>query len=720
MQRRWLDLFDDAVPLRDRVARAFSEDGPLSGVTASFRPRAGQTEFALAVAGAIEGKETLLAEAGTGTGKSFAYLLPALLSNSTVVISTAGKPLQDQLFQKDLPALQAALGITIPVAVLKGRANYVCPYHLERLEEEGYLPERDSFHKLRQIRRFCDISPTGDRSELPDVPEDDPLWPLVTSTRENCLGKDKCPHWGNCFVRAAREKAMASRVVIVNHHLYLSSLELKNASGGQIDGMLPQADLTVFDEAHQLPGIASDFFGSCFTTWQLEKIAEEARALGLNHARDGADWSLLMDRASKAAKDLRIAVMDLGLKEGDRRAVKSIEGFAEKLTEPFAELLKAFGAIVKALEANAGRNDELDVLGAWAQEVDAELGLWEDIIKGLAARDARAAGNKTDEAEAVADAAPDGVAADDAPGGEKKGRAATVEWIAVTATTVRFHITPLSFADEFRTLRESEGGAWVFTSATLSAAGDFRHFAASVGIDEPMGLTWESPFNYWEQSCFYLPRLPAPVNTIEHSKRVADAAWPLVEAAGGRTFFLCTSLAAVQRIAAELEVKLDEIGNRWPLLVQGQMPKAALIDEFRHHGNAILVGSMSFWEGVDVRGEALSLVVIDKIPFAPPDDPVFAARSDEIRSRGGSPFGLLSLPEAIISLKQGAGRLIRSETDRGVLMICDSRIADKGYGRTVMKSLPDFFKTRTLEKALQFFQDPHAWHDGLYTKDSAA
>ena len=717
-------LFDASRPLAERVAEAFAEDGPIARATPGFRPRPGQVEFALAVARAIEGKETLLAEAGTGTGKSFAYLVPAILSGAVVVISTAGKPLQDQLFQKDIPALSAAFGVNLPTAVLKGRSNYVCPHHLERTESEGMLPQRDSYRKLREIRRFAATSPTGDRAELPTVPEDDPLWPLVTSTRESCLGKDRCEHWEDCFVRAAREKAMKSQVIVVNHHLYLSSLALKNGAGGQIDGMLPAANLTVFDEAHQLPAIATDFFGTFFSTRQIEQIAAEARMLGVGHARDGADWDKLNGAASKAVYDFLIAARDLGLHEGDRRAVKTIEGFGG-LAPEFSEVLRTFGDVVRALEANRGRSDELDTLLDYAREVDGEMAGWESIFKRLADSAKALGGPEPKDAKAASGAqTTDGRSeekpperpgvADSGDGFALKRQESSVQWISVASTSMRFNNTPLSFAGEFRDMREAEGGAWVFTSATLSAGGDFSHFCSETGINEPRTVSAESPFNYWEQGCFYLPKLPPPVNALEHAANVVEAAWPLVLAAGGRAFFLCTSLAAVARISEELEVRLEERGNPYPLLVQGQMPKAALVGEFRRRGNAILVGSMSFWEGVDGRGDALSLVVIDKLPFSPPDDPVFAARSEAIRRRGASPFGVQALPEAIISLKQGAGRLIRSETDRGVLMICDSRLAEKSYGRIVMRSLPDFFRTRSLEKARQFFEDPEGWARNLY------
>lgn len=722
MDKKKQSIFDASRPLTERVAEVFSVKGPLAQATSGFRLREGQTNFALNVASAIENHETLLAEAGTGTGKSFAYLVPAILSGSVVVISTASKPLQDQLYQKDIPALATALGVTLPTAILKGRANYVCLYRLKRTEEEGMLPQRDSYRKLREIKRFAAVSPTGDRSELTTVPEDDPLWPMVTSTRENCLGKEKCPHWEDCFVRAAREKAMKSQVIVVNHHLYLSSLAMKQASSGQIEGMLPQASLTVFDEAHQLPAIATDFFGTFFSTRQLEQIADEAQTLGLGHARDSADWRVLHDAVSKSVYDFLIAARELGLHEGDRKAIRTIENFVD-LAPEFSKVLSSFGELIRALDVSKGRHDEIDTLLVYAQEIDHEMAGWENVFKRLQqGADSVLDADKSDESngsERVEEKA-EKTALESAGikpignGFDLPRQKDSVQWVSVSAMSMRFNNTPLSFAEEFREMREDEGGAWVFTSATISTGGDFKHFCAEMGIAEPKTLSCESPFNYWEQGCFYLPKLPAPVNTIEHAKRVVDAAWPVVLAAGGRTFFLCTSLVAVSRIAEDVQARLEDLGNPYPLLVQGQMPKAALISEFRRHGNAILVGSMSFWEGVDVRGDALSLVVIDKLPFTPPDDPVFAARSEAIRRKGGNPFGAYALPEAIISLKQGAGRLIRSEADRGVFMLCDARVAEKRYGRTVLNSLPDFFRTRSVEKALQFFENPEAWRASLY------
>lgn len=719
MKRRpkWPALFDESRPLKARVLEAFAPEGPLAQ-SPSFRRREGQIAFSEAVVDALAKKATLIAEAGTGTGKTYAYLVPALLSGARVVISTAGKPLQDQLYLRDIPRLSEALGVYAPTAMLKGRANYVCHYRLEQAKEAEWLPEKDSFKKLAEIARFAAQSSTGDKGELPFVPEDDPLWPLVTSTRETCLGSEKCPCAQQCFVKAARDKAMASQIVVVNHHLFLSSVAVRAEAKGQIDGLLPRADLTVIDEAHQLPAIASDFFGTNFSTYQIIDIAETARALGRGHAADAADWDEIYTRLQRAGYDLRIAVQtELSMLEGERRSIESIEHLGG-LDKTMNDVAAAFKLLTRALKTAEGRSDDLDLLASYVQEVVEEFESWLPIVREAKAREAAlessgcGAGSNP---PAASDAAG---AQNPAAGGaaEKKPRPRMVRWISLGSASARFNTTPLSFAEDFRRMREDEGGAWVFTSATLSAGGSFRHFKAELGLgDDAVEGAWPSPFNYWEQGCFYLPELEAPSNNPQaHAERVVEAAWPLVNAAGGKTFFLCTSLAAVKAAAEALKEKLDANGSRYPLLVQGDAPRAALIEEFRRLGNAVLVGSMSFWEGVDVQGDALSLVVIDKIPFAPPDDPVTAARCDAIKASGGNPFALHALPSAIIALKQGAGRLIRSETDRGVLMLCDARVVQKRYGAAVMKSMPDFYRTRKLGKALEFFLNPDRYKEGLY------
>lgn len=700
-------LWDASTPLVERVALAFDEKGPLTKAVKGFCVREGQREFAVEAARAVEEKTILVAEAGTGTGKTFAYLTPALLAGATCVISTAGKSLQDQLCAKDLPALRDALGVPVKVALLKGRANYVCHFRLELTASEGRLPEQDSYLKLRKIQRFAAVSRTGDRAELPDVPEDDRLWPLVTSTRENCLGKDRCPNYDDCFVKKAREDAMQSQVVVVNHHLYLSSMALKRESDA-IDGMLPQAALTVIDEAHQLPGIASSFFGTSFSTYDVENVSMEARRLGRTKCNDGAEWEILYDRVLKAGREFRLDAQRIGLAEGERLDVDEIEGFGE-LYPGFERLRAAFAAMGEAMRANEGRDNELDTLAERHAELMEQMEAWTAIF----VKCRNGAADEASEGEAAGDAEVGGEAGPEA--GTASGADAEVRWLEVSQHGIRFNLTPLSFAEEFREMREREGGAWVFTSATLSSAGRFDLFKQRLGIGECVERTWESPFNYWEQGCFYLPQMPPPANnTAVHTHNVIEKVWPLINAAGGRTFVLCTSLAAVRAAADELQARLEANGNPYPLFVQGDGPKMRLIEEFRAHGNAVLVGSMSFWEGVDVKGEALSLVVIDKIPFAPPNDPVMMARSRAVEASGRRPFDEITLPEAVITLKQGAGRLIRSEGDRGMLVICDPRILNKGYGKVVRDSLPDFYCTRREEKALEFFLNPERFREGLY------
>lgn len=700
-------LWDASTPLVERVALAFDEKGPFTKAVKGFCVREGQREFAVEAARAVEEKTILVAEAGTGTGKTFAYLTPALLAGATCVISTAGKSLQDQLCAKDLPALRDALGVPVKVALLKGRANYVCHFRLELTASEGRLPEQDSYLKLRKIQRFAAVSRTGDRAELPDVPEDDRLWPLVTSTRENCLGKDRCPNYDDCFVKKAREDAMQSQVVVVNHHLYLSSMALKRESDA-IDGMLPQAALTVIDEAHQLPGIASSFFGTSFSTYDVENVSMEARRLGRTKCNDGAEWEILYDRVLKAGREFRLDAQRIGLAEGERLDVDEIEGFGE-LYPGFERLRAAFAAMGEAMRANEGRDNELDTLAERHAELMEQMEAWTAIF----VKCRNGAADEASEGEAAGDAEVGGEAGPEA--GAASGADAEVRWLEVSQHGIRFNLTPLSFAEEFREMREREGGAWVFTSATLSSAGRFDLFKQRLGIGECVERTWESPFNYWEQGCFYLPQMPPPANnTAVHTHNVIEKVWPLINAAGGRTFVLCTSLAAVRAAADELQARLEANGNPYPLFVQGDGPKMRLIEEFRAHGNAVLVGSMSFWEGVDVKGEALSLVVIDKIPFAPPNDPVMMARSRAVEASGRRPFDEITLPEAVITLKQGAGRLIRSEGDRGMLVICDPRILNKGYGKVVRDSLPDFYCTRREEKALEFFLNPERFREGLY------
>jgi ATP-dependent DNA helicase DinG len=623
--------------------------------------------MALAVFDTIAERGTLIAEAGTGTGKTFAYLVPALLAGGKVLVSTGTKTLQDQVYAKDLATLIKALGLRIDAALLKGRQNYLCLQRLERSEAEGRLPSRQDAEHLRAIATFARLTSTGDRAELADVPEAASIWPLVTSTRENCLGQD-CPRFDECFVYRARRVAQSADVVVVNHHLFLADLALRDDA---VRDFLPAADTVVLDEAHQLPKIAADFFGTGWSLAQLADLAQDARSLGLAKAGGGAAWVPLSQGIEAAARNLRLLLAEAGLGAGMRVALDRCRARAT-LRHGIAGVDEALNSVASAVKANSGRDVELDALGPRLSALRSEIGAW------IRAFDERAGPAEDQSADATEE-------------GEAEQR---VRWIAVTAHGAQFHATPLAPGAAFARAREQQVQAWILTSATLTLAGSFSPFLLDIGLPQARTQRWDSPFDFQKQALLYLPRpLPSPLRS-DFPEQVADAAWPVIAAAGGRAFVLCSTLRAVERVAARLKEAMARDQLPLPLLVQGSSTRRALLDEFRRHGNAVLVGSVSFWEGIDVRGEALSVVAIDKLPFAPPDDPVVEARIRRLRSLGRNPFLEYQLPEAVTLLKQGVGRLIRDERDRGVLMILDERLLGKPYGRTVLASLPPFARTR--------------------------
>lgn len=648
---------------RQAVAAAFEAGGALAKAVPGFVPRPSQREFALAVFDAIVERGTLVAEAGTGTGKTFAYLVPALLAGGKTLVSTGTKALQDQVFRKDLSALRDALALPLEIAVLKGRQNYVCLHRLARTEAEGQLATRQDAAHLRAIVRFARITASGDRSELSEVPENAPIWPAVTSTRDNCLGA-QCPRFDECFVYRARRAAQAADVVVVNHHLFFADLAMKDDA---IAEFLPAADTVVLDEAHQLPKIAGDFFGTGFSLAQIAELAADARALGLAKAPDGAAWVDLTRATEQAARAVRLALAEAGLQPGARQALASLHE-AAGVGAALATLDAALAALAAAVAVNGGRDAELDAIGPRTAALREQVAPWREAL-----------------------AAP----------GEEPGDD-VVRWIGVTAHGASFNATPLAPGATLARLRAQQPQAWILTSATLTVAGRFDRFLADVGLPEATTRRWESPFDFARQALLYLPqRMPSPL-APDFPERVADCAWPLIAAGGGRTFVLCTTLRAVERVAERLRDRAQAAGL--PLLVQGTATRRALLDAFRRAGNAVLVGSVSFWEGIDVRGDALSLVVIDKLPFAPPDDPVVEARIRRLRALGRNPFLEYQLPQAITLLRQGAGRLIRDERDRGVLMILDERILTKPYGRIVLDSLPPFARTASEQEACAFLQ----------------
>jgi ATP-dependent DNA helicase DinG len=635
------------------VERFFSEQSPLATEVASFRPRTQQRDMAIAVSEAIRDNAILVAEAGTGTGKTFAYLVPALLAGGKVVVSTGTKNLQDQLFQKDLPMVRDALKAPVSVALLKGRSNYVCHYHLGLAQSNGLFKTREDVKHLSKIVNYTKVTQSGDKSGLADVPENAPIWMHVTSTRDNCLGQE-CPQHNECFVLKARKEAMEADVVVVNHHLFFADVMLRDEGVAEL---LPACNTVIFDEAHQLPETASLFFGENLSTSQLFDLSQDSRIEALSNAKDFAALPVSCDELDKAARDLRLVFK----KEG-RMAAEATENIRE-----FAPALKMLGEklskLTGLLEKQAERSEGLENCWQRAQALVTQLKHWQD---------------------------------GDVP--------ETVRWLEIFHHSMQLNTTPLSIADIFKKQISGHPRAWIFTSATLAVKQNFSHYQNEMGLTEARTACWDSPFNYQEQALLYVPQnLPEP-NTEGYTDAVVQAALPLIEASKGRAFFLFTSLRAMQRAYEILQAEFDRKNLKYPLLLQGDGSRNELLSRFREHGNAVLLGSQSFWEGVDVRGEALSLVIIDKLPFAPPDDPVLAARIAELNKQGRNAFMEFQLPRAIINLKQGAGRLIRDETDRGVLMICDPRLISKHYGKRIWQSLPPFKRTRDEAEAVAFFK----------------
>jgi ATP-dependent DNA helicase DinG len=640
--------------------RLFGAGGPLAPAVGTFKPRTSQTEMAKAIATAIDGQKVLMAEAGTGTGKTFAYLVPALLWGGKTIVSTGTKNLQDQLFLRDIPTIRQALKAPVSVALLKGRSNYVCHFHLERTLQNGRLTSRDDVGHLREISRFIKMTSSGDKAELAKVPENASVWNLVTSTRDTCMGAE-CQYYQDCFVMKARREAQQADVVVVNHHLFFADVALKDTGVAEL---LPSANTIIFDEAHQLPDTATLFFGQSVSTSQVLELCRDVLAEGLAHAR-GPDWAKTVTVVEKAARDLRLTFPEGGTRMSLPQVPPTSAFF------PALQTLKdELDGLIDVLEEQAQRAETLEACRVRAVELKAAYDGWKADPKGKVV----------------------------------EGDQAAVLWVEAFNSSLQLHKTPLSIAPIFSNQREGTPRSWIFTSATLAVKNDFKHFADQMGLTGEPALTWPSPFNYGEQGVLYVPTgMPEP-NSMGYTDAVVDAALPVIEAAGGRTFFLCTTIRAVNRVAERLRVEFAERGLEFPLFVQGERGRTELLDSFRNAGNAVLVGSQSFWEGVDVRGEALSLVIIDKLPFAPPDDPVLAARIEVMEKQGMNGFMHHQLPEAIITLKQGAGRLIRDVDDRGVLMICDPRLISKPYGRRIWQSLPPFKRTRVQEEVIAFFK----------------
>jgi len=638
----------------------FGPEGPLARELPAYRFRTGQLEMAQAIARAMAEGGQLLAEAGTGTGKTFAYLVPALLSGGKVIISTGTKTLQDQLFQRDLPLVRDALKLPLSVALLKGRANYVCLHHLERTSAGGTLASRADVRHLKRIEAFARTTTSGDKAELADVPDMASVWAQVTSTRESCLGSE-CPRYDDCFVMNARREALAADVVVVNHHLFFADVVLRDEG---LSELLPACNTVILDEAHQLPDTATLFFGEALTAGQLAELARDAEIEGLKAARDYTPLPTAAQRLAQSVREVRLSAGEAVGKWVQTEALRNGR-FADALDA----LGQSLGTLAAELARQAERSDELAQCAQRAADAGARLERWRS-------------------------------------GGRAEDASEWIRWLEVTSASWQLQASPLSIAEIFSRHVAASARSWILTSATLAVGGDFSLYQRELGLSEAATACWNSPFDYTTQALLYLPPgLPEP-NRLEHTEAVVAAALPVLKASRGRAFLLFTTLRALAHAREALAAALAREGLDYPLLVQGEGSRSELLARFRRIGNAVLLGSQSFWEGVDVQGDALSLVVIDKLPFAPPDDPLFAARLEHIAQQGGNPFLDYQLPQAAISLKQGAGRLIRSETDRGVLMICDPRLADKPYGRRIWQALPPMRRTRDLAEVIAFFEAP--------------
>ncbi len=621
----------------------FGEQSPLKDLLPGFQPRAGQGWMAEAVAEAISKSDKLVVEAGTGTGKTFAYLIPALLSGRKTIISTGTKALQDQLYHRDLPLVGKAIGRPVTTALLKGRANYLCLQRLDQLTD----PASTLVEDLNDVREWRYRTVSGDKAELIEVPEDSPIWPLVTSTADNCLGQ-KCPEYSHCHVVKARKAAQEADLVVVNHHLLLADLAMKEE--GFVE-FLPGAEAIILDEAHQVPDLAVQFFGVHLGSRELERLVEEARAATLPFSQP--ELNRRIDALQTAIRELRA---EAPRKEG-----------RHELSEVMTELREPFDNLAHTMH---------DVQIALADLGDASIELEKihEQLVGLAER----------LTILVSDDAWDGM-----------------RWLEIHPRSLQLHLTPLDVSEKLNGLIDKGHQAWIFTSATLAVGDDFSHFGTRMGLIGVAGLTFPSPFPLQQNGLIYLPEnLPQPSDP-GHTAAMLEEVTPLLDMIDGGMFCLFTSHRALNNAKKWFKTNKSVLGGR-TLLAQGDAPRDDLLRRFRQIGNAVLLGTGSFWEGVDVRGPALSVVAIDKLPFASPADPLMMARLEFIRRQGGNGFMDHQLPLAALSLKQGAGRLLRDQTDYGVVVLCDPRITGKRYGKMFLECLEPMPSTSALNEVSSF------------------
>nr|WP_237332768.1 ATP-dependent DNA helicase [Zobellella iuensis] len=612
-----------------------------------FTPRAAQVAMAAAVARALDDKVPLVVEAGTGTGKTYAYLAPVLAAGKKVVLSTGSRNLQEQLFHRDLPTLVKAMDYHHPVALLKGRANYICLERLGLLNDAVPALSAEGLADLHKVRRFAPLTTSGDIGDIPGLPERSEILPLVTSTNDNCLGRD-CGHYQDCYLVKARARAMEAQVVVVNHHLFFADMAVRDTGFGQL---IPEAQAYILDEAHQLPEIAGQYFGQSQSSRQFVELARDLRLAQKVEARDMAQLGKAADQLERCAQDLRLSVgLDSG--RGQLRPMLARPEVAQAL----ARLLESLEFTYEVLKLCLGRGEQL------SQCFERLIGLRTQL--------------------------------DSVTRVEENGYS---YWFDTSRLHISFHKTPLSVADRFATELAKDEVSWVFTSATLAVGDSFAHFCADLGLEHCRTLQLDSPFDYSRQSRLCVPRYLPETNGPGRGRVLANTLVDTLARVPGGSFFLCTSYQVMNEVAEVLRARLDRT-----VLVQGEDNKVRLLEQFSQDGRAVLVATGSFWEGIDVRGNALQCVVIDKLPFSAPDDPLLSARLEDCRRRGEDGFARVQLPKAIITLKQGVGRLIRDVQDKGVLVITDGRLVNRAYGADFIASLPAMPRTRSLERVAEF------------------
>ncbi len=633
-----------------QIIDCLSENGQFSQSNPQFKPRDVQQKMAVAVNEAIQNNSNLVIEAGTGVGKTFAYLLPALLSGKQLVVSTGTKNLQDQLFKRDLPAILKILELSPSTALLKGRNNYLCLYRLENTLASGRLPDATAVKHLSLVNRWRDKTLTGDLGDLSVLPENASIIPSITSTAENCLNQD-CPMIEECYLAAARERARKAKVLVVNHHLLLADLILKEDGFGEL---LPDTDVFIIDEAHHLSKTAYQFYGQSLTSRQINELCKEVELEYRTQVTDCRDLLLDSERLAKQAKEFRLALPNYDLKNEWKPD--------QQLKDELLKLLFKIKELIKVVKVNSSRTKTLESC------FERLLG-FQSIVEEFIA--------------------------------ESNKKQSRINWYETNRGSFRLNTTPLDVAELFQASRQRyAGSSWVMTSATLTVNNRFDHYINELGWQNVKQRFLPSSFDYQKQAYLYVPReLPSPSHK-QHTKAVIASCLPLLQVCHGRAFLLFTSHRALNIAAEELKSY-----NAFNCLVQGEASKEELLQRFVSEDNSVLIATGSFWEGVDVSGHDLALVVIDKLPFAPPDDPILNAKINRCRQQKGNPFYELQIPDAVLSLKQGVGRLIRSVEDKGVVCICDARLVGKEYGGLFINSLPEMRRTREQKTVIDFLSD---------------